>query len=273
MSGVIEQALRLTIAGNALLHGLEIGRFWPDDDAFRFCREVRFVEETGEGTRVVVDNPDDWLQLVSPVDGLRLHHVTRGEDGASDRMTAGFADGGARWFVDAIMPDGEASFWEPYWEVVGDPMTAGPKDRIWSVTWWRVPDRLRPSVQPSRPLASVAADLRNALDAIASFAERAAPDAVMPGWAPIFQRAIAALADHKAREGDPGPPGFLTGPALGLLHAWRAGWVFGGMGSWNDGAYWGEAEAEGDALSERLFQLLGESVTAAANSTCRRASG
>ena len=63
------------------------------------------------------------------------------------------------------------------------------------------------------------------------------------------------------------PPGFLPPAAERLMDACRAAWVFGGMGSWNDGAYWGEFLEEGDRLSDRLFRLLQEGLAVAANST------
>jgi hypothetical protein len=269
LSGTIDQALRLTVSGNAFLQGLEAGPVWPNDDAFRFCRKVSFVEEIDGATRTVADNPVAWLQLLTgaKIAGLKLHHVARNEAGHPDRMLAGFANGGPRWLVESVTSDGEGDFWEPIWEVTGDPQATGGDRRIWSVTYWRVPDHFRPAVQPHRTIAAVAAALRDALEAIAAFAERAAPGAALPGWAPIFRKAILALADETAAPGDPGPAGFLSGPARGLLHAYRAGWVFGGMGSWNDGAYWGDAEAEGDDLSECLFLALQESVAAAANSS------
>jgi hypothetical protein len=268
MSGTIDQVLRLTVTGNAFLLGLEVGPVWPNDDAFRFCRKVSFVEDIDGATRTVADDPDAWLQLLSgkKIAGLKLHHIARNEAGYPDRMLAGFANGGPRWLVESVTPDGAGDFWEPVWEVTGDPLATGGDQKIWSVTYWQIPNHSKPSVQPHRTIAAVAAELRDALEAIAAFAERAAPGAAMPGWASIFRAAILALADETAAPDDPGPAGFLSGPALGLLHAFRAGWVFGGMGSWSDGAYWGDAEAEGDDLSERLFLALQEGVAAAANS-------
>jgi hypothetical protein len=43
--------------------------------------------------------------------------------------------------------------------------------------------------------------------------------------------------------------------------------MFGGMGSLNDGTYWGSSVVEGDRLSETLFALLNEGVVAIAESS------
>ncbi len=44
-------------------------------------------------------------------------------------------------------------------------------------------------------------------------------------------------------------------------------WVFGGMGSWNDLWFEGEAQGEYDRVSDRLFQTVNEAIRAAANTS------
>ena len=95
----------------------------------------------------------------------------------------------------------------------------------------------------------------------------------MPGWIENFRMARKALAEdggHFGR-GDPAPRNFLSADAYHMIHTCRAAWVFGGMGSWNDGAYWGSIEAEGDRLSEKLFVLCQQGIVAAAGSRAGRA--
>jgi hypothetical protein len=43
--------------------------------------------------------------------------------------------------------------------------------------------------------------------------------------------------------------------------------VFGGMGSWNDGAYGSEDAGIGDPLSQALFDALQAALASVANST------
>jgi len=114
-------------------------------------------------------------------------------------------------------------------------------------------------------MRTVQDDLAAALSAIAAFAKR--NDL---GFVDSFEAGLAALNTDKAPTAyhqDLGPPGYLTTAAVRLLNACQAAWVFGGMGSWNDGGYGEELLAEGDALSDRLFSLLQEGISAAANST------
>ena len=53
--------------------------------------------------------------------------------------------------------------------------------------------------------------------------------------------------------------------AMQLLGAAQAGWVFGGMGSWNDLGFEGGIQDEYIALSDRHFSLLNEAICAASN--------
>jgi hypothetical protein len=262
MDGPTQQALDLTVGGNARLQGREVGPFWPNSVAFMFCSEVRFVD----GKKTVAANPALWLESLAEAGAaLKLRIVPR-EDPARDMMLAGFANGGSRLLVEAILPTGSSTCWEPWWEVTGDPNDPGPDRSIWTVTYFRVPN---PPDSPERALPRIAADLGVALDALAEFVDRASPEEAMPGWADQFRGARSALdAQPQWQEGDPPPAGLLAPDALRLLHACRAAWVFGGMGSWNDGAYWGGAAAEGERLSAALFALLNEAVAAAANSSC-----
>lgn len=172
--------------------------------------------------------------------------------------------------IEAIVPGHAGTCWEPCWEVTGDPLGGGPDRRIWTVAYFCVPTRSLPDLPAERPLREIETDLAKALEALTDFVERAGPEEAMPGWVDQFRSARAALeVQPEWQPSDPRPPGFLSADALRLLHACWAGWVFGGMGSWNDGAYWGAATAEGDRLSETLFALLNEAAAAAANSSYR----
>ena len=52
-----------------------------------------------------------------------------------------------------------------------------------------------------------------------------------------------------------------------LLGAVLAGWVFGGMGSWNDLGFDGEDQEEYTELSDELFTLLNQAIAVAIDST------
>jgi hypothetical protein len=264
MNGSVAQALALTVAGNAFLKGWDIGPFWPDSEAFVFCEQVRFVAAEGS----VAADPDEWLRQLRPdAARLRLRVLPRNETGISDRDGIGFANGGPRWLIEASQPRGAPAWWEPQWGLARHPNAPSPDRRIWSVTYRRVPETF--IFPDDRPLSMLLAELGQVLDALATFVERAAPAEAMPGWADNFRNArrVVDEDDGLHRRGDPGPEGFLLAGACHLLHACGAASVFGGMGAWNDGAYWGSIEAEGDRLSEILFGLLNEGIAAAANSS------
>jgi hypothetical protein len=52
-----------------------------------------------------------------------------------------------------------------------------------------------------------------------------------------------------------------------MLKAAMSAWVFGGMGSWNDMGFPGETQKEYEQVSDKLFDLLNESMEAAATSS------
>jgi hypothetical protein len=185
-----------------------------------------------------------WLrQLATIRAGLKLHIVPRNDPMISDIMAAGFANGGPRLLIEALSPGEPPICWKPHWEVTGK-LDEG---RIWTVTYNRAP--APPDWPETRPFQEIGKDLAVTLESLATFVERAAPGEAMPGWEENFRRARAALDDPPGGEGETWPAGFLPDEALSLLRAARAGSVFGGMGSWNDGAYWGSSLVEGDRLS------------------------
>jgi hypothetical protein len=270
MQGSLHQALALTASGNAFLQGWEIGPFWPENDAFVFCREVRFVEEGPKAPSTIAADPALWLErLAARGAGLNLRIVPRNDPRISDMMSIALANHGPRLLIEAMVPGRASTYWEPYWEVI-DPDDRSPDRKPWLVTYSCAPNRSFAEWPAERPLGKIESDIAELLERLTDFAERAAPEEAMPGWVENFRNARAALDRTAEWQGsNPAPPGFLSPEALRLLHVARAGWVFGGMGAWNDGAYWGSAKAEGDRLSEALFALLNEAVASVANSGFR----
>ncbi|MEA3062337.1 MAG: hypothetical protein QOJ94_2118 [Sphingomonadales bacterium] len=264
MDGATDQALALVIVGNAFLQGLDIGMLGPDSASMIFCREVRFAGDRGSPGIPASHDPMQWFQqLAERRAGLKLHVVPRNDPAMSDIMSSGFANGGPRLLIEALSPGEPSRCWQPRWQVTGKL----DERRIWTVTYDRVG---APSSWPeTRPFREIEKDLVWTLESLAAFVERAAPSEAMPGWEENFRNARAALDEPPGDEAEAWPAGFLPSEARCLLRAARAGSVFGGMGSWNDGAYWGTSLAEGDRLSEKLFVLLQEAVTAVANSSFR----
>jgi hypothetical protein len=215
---------------------------------------------------VIAADPEAWLQQLRRDSArLRVGFVARDRAGISDRDTTGFANGGSRWLIEVSQLGAAPTWWEPEWTV--EPGRPESDRRIWSVTYWRRPGPF--ALSDPRPLFALFVELGETLDALVGLIQRAAPEEAMPGWIENFRTARKALAEDSGRfgRGDPGPRNFLSAEAYRMIHACRAAWVFGGMGSWNDGAYWGSVEAEGDYLSEKLFDLCQQGTVAAANSS------
>jgi hypothetical protein len=92
------------------------------------------------------------------------------------------------------------------------------------------------------------------------------------GFTECFARALSALDGDFAASGyhkDLAPAGVLSSQALQILHACQHGWVFGGMGSWNDMGFDGDEGKAYDRVSERLFKAINAAIAAAANSSFR----
>lgn len=246
--------------GNAFLRGTAIGPFWPDATFFGYCRSVRFDCRDLDPERLPSADPWAWLRSLAGCAGLRVRVTRRGPPGFSERMSAGFVDGGSRWLIEEL-GGAHPLAWRAAWSFADREVKDG---LIWSVTYRGDPADPAPADPPD--LDSIERDLRGSLEAIRRFAERIASH-----HRDSFRRALACLDCADAFESryhpDLAPPALLSPQAKRILAACDAGWVFGGMGSWNDGAY-GEADAEeGDLLSDRLFDDLQSALADVANST------
>lgn len=258
MQETIAQVLGLAMHGNAFLRGAAVGAFWPKATFFGYCRSVGFV--TGDpGRRGAVD-PDSWLRSLAGCPGLRVKVARRGPPGFSERMTVGFVDGGSRWLIEELGGVRPLA-WSAAWSFADQEVSDG---QIWSVTYRGEPVEPAPGDPPD--LDSVERDLRASLEGIDRFAGR-----IGSHHRDSFRRALACLDGSETFEShyhpDLAPPGLLCAQATRILAACDSAWVFGGMGSWNDGAYGGEDAGEGDPLSEALFDNLQAALASVASST------
>src|SRR6185295_16737898 len=113
-----------------------------------------------------------------------------------------------------------------------------PDRRIWRVTYRGEPVRGLP--EPGVGVDAARDALRRALERIEAFA---AAEDCRP-FTERFREALAALSHPEARHGyhrDLWVEGHLPVSAAGLLDAAQSASVFGGMGSWNDLAFEGDA--------------------------------
>lgn len=260
MQETIAQALGLAMYGNAFLRGLDTGPFWPKASFFGYCRSVRFLVAAAVGgdDAVAAADPAAWLRSLAGCGGLKVRTARRGPSAFADRMSVGFVDGGSIWLIEAAGGARPLS-WSARWSIADRSVEDG---RIWSVEYHGLPAG-PPSAPPDLDRAE--RDLRESLEAIAGFAER-----IGSTFAGSFRSALACLdgATHRSRyHPDLAPSGLLSAQAQRILAGCDSGWVFGGMGSWNDGAYGGEDEPAGDRLSQTLFDSLQAALAGVASST------
>jgi hypothetical protein len=272
LQGPIAQIAALTIYGNERLAGHARKGFWPGASVFKFCKDVRFVTFAGDPSAVIeticADDPVQWMDSLAcdGVQRLRLRHLPGNHPLMSDRLSVAFAGGGGRWLIEAVRGSRAAPLvdrWEAKWSI-GD--RKDPERKIWSVAYGRVESGVAPLAQNERPLAMLKAELDAALTRTQSFA--AAKE--LEGFAAAFHEAGRALSSPMPlsdRFHADIAPSTLPLEAKQLLAAAEIGWVFGGMGSWNDLGFKGEEGREYEQLSDHLFDLLIEAICVAANTS------
>lgn len=206
-------------------------------------------------------SPEDWLAALKAEGVTTLSLITDLATAAGalpPHVAASFANGGA-WGLLAT-GKGPATFWTIRWEV-GD--RGAPATRIWSLT--ATPHSGAGIAVPSVSVAEARERLGSALAQIRAFA--GSYDEVSD-WAPWFEKSEALLVST-----EPTPPYHVDMlPADALLErrqlaaAVIQGWVFGGMGSWNDcGFLDDDAQREYDRVGADLYEQLLRSVAASAN--------
>jgi hypothetical protein len=269
VQGSIAQAAALAIFGNDILHGHSRLDFWPTSTVFAFCKRVRFVTFHGDpktsSENLIADGPIQWVSKLQGVGtiGLRIHHFASNNPQISDRMSVGFVGGGGRWLIEtrhAKLSD----LWEARW-LVGN--REDPERKIWEVTYCRV-DQDRAHL----PLSSESlTTLKNDLEVVLSRSDAFATRKNLESFAKAFRSARNALVSDEplsnAYHTDLAPTSDIPLEAKQLLAAAQIGWVFGGMGSWNDIGFEGQDQQEYVQISDDLFSLLNQAICSAVNSS------
>lgn len=267
MQGSISQLLSIAAHGNEFLSGHAVDGYFPHGLEFKFCKFVKFVDLRGSGDeRQEMDYADDplaWFRELedSGVIQLRVHHISTDGGDISDRMSVAFVGGGGRWFIEAVKPS-NSDFWESRWEL-GD--RDDPDQNIWHVTYGRV---LKNADHPEEALPAIG-DVKSSLEELLRKISRFAHVNGLADFGKCFDRGVRALVEAPAGN-DSGhdifPAGYASSEQRQLLNACQHAWVFGGMGSWNDiGFDDNEIQAEYEALSDELYDLMNLSLVVACN--------
>jgi hypothetical protein len=269
MNGELHQTILLALLGQRGLAGdtAAMARAWPAHPSFQYMQSVEFREPARGGERVLAADPLLWLQWLREqgVTSLALDHGA--PRGASPWQTAAFAGGGERWALrtsNGVRHDA----WSSRLALDEHARDEGLARRGARVPFWRA-SYLRRDCRGHGPFdadADAASDaLRQALVDIAAFA--AAHDGV--SWVDrSFAPALALLdgrMDPDERRTAFAFAAFTRTPAAGrMLDACQAAWVFGGMGSWNDGTLGPPADHE--RVTAALHQAIHRAIAAAVNS-------
>jgi hypothetical protein len=269
MVGPTAQLVALVCHFNGASRGLHPNVFFPSNSTSLFCEEILFLRQRRFWFRrgdweIAARTPDEWLSRNAVPGGMALlSHRRTDSPVISDRMLAGMVGGGGRWRLNVVSGQ-RVDVWEASW-AVGN---RNAKDRrIWRVHYRLVDANARFSPPASPPLGGIIPAFRQSLTDILAFCEQQK----IQGFCDCFRKAIAclsaedpfALVYHK----DLAPERLPSLSAQQVLAACQAAWVFGGMGSWNDLGFEGQAQAQYGKVSETLFSLLNDAITVAANST------
>jgi hypothetical protein len=272
MNGPIAQLVALTCHANSFLGLADVpSKFFPDNSTCTFCHRISFVEVKtswlGKASeRTVAEQPDAWFRYLASAkaSGVRIIRRVQNDPRIADRMSAGFVGGGGQWMLGVSHP-AATDYWMARWEVWNQ---NAPEKRIWRVTYGLVARDQAPT--PADPdLSVVFAALESALTRIHAFSSKNN----CGGFTECFARAIQSLKERSVAHGyykDLYRPGSLSPSSEAMLDAAQSAWVFGGMGSWNDMGFDGEAGQEYEEASEQLFTAINDAICAAANESSKK---
>lgn len=256
MNGELAQLAALAAHGNASFAG-EAAELFPTHSTFRFVNRVRFIGPAEDALGCVA-----WWRDLKDRGIGRLHMVrmppVKRFPGISEHHDVAFAGGLAAGIL--ALSDGQPKeVWTGKWQVTE------PKHQtqaIWTVDYHGRNATSLTDIPASPHMAEARNALADALKRIRAFAATQE----LESWTPWFDQALALLASPA-----PVPP---THPDLlpdrgyqllarQILAAAVRGWVFGGMGSWNDADL---PDPAYESVTRQYFEAVMNGVTAAVNS-------
>jgi hypothetical protein len=247
MNGELAQSIALVAHGNAFLGGLlaDPPALERSNTAFRYVGSVEFRGDAS------FDGTARWFTWLREQGATRLRLVVP----PSNPTLAGFANG---------LPSAVATGREDW---VGNHTVNdqdAPDRRIWGVVY-APHDPVAPGEPPT--LHDAADELGSVLDEASAFANA---NDELTGYGDLLRdarRELDAPAPRPAYHDDLLPDGGYDLRARQVVAAATHGWVFGGMGTWNDaGPAPGPRREEYDRLTRRFFEAVVRAIVAATNS-------
>ena len=269
MTGPIAQIVSLTCYSNAFLHGDRIPQFFPTNSTCQFCEFIRFVEFRKALLGNVqefpaADNPDEWIASLHDRQAFaaRLLRSLENRPGFSDRMLAGFIGGGGQWTLELLCSNGKSEFWVSHWEVGN---REAQDQRIWRESMaWSAKVRRNP-IPGARSRLS-----ETSLGPVWKQSDILQTPYGQDNFASCFAKTLNVLDNPDPDVGyhrDLWVPQQLAPEAASLLKAATSAWVFGGMGSWNDLSFTGDARSNTKPYWRGPFSILNEAIEVATSSS------
>lgn len=260
MNTGVAQLIALAAHGNLALHRAERSASPLDRSTlFQYVEHLQFVL-SGAETSPAIHTPSAWFDTMRSRGIVRLWLVRASE--SQDGPLKGYDRTGfvnnEQLVIAAVDADGAMELWTPQWHGV----THGGENR-WVLFYSGFPMGQWASGWAGHSLPSARDSLKQTLQEIATFA--AAQD--LASWVPTFDGARELLEEDPPDDHfDLLPDRGYSREARQLLAAALSGWVFGGMGSWNDTGPADSAQVPRyESLTQQLFDAIMESIVTSTN--------
>ncbi|MFX1319356.1 MAG: hypothetical protein ACFE9D_12310 [Promethearchaeota archaeon] len=255
----IAQMLSLSAFANAVLQDHSVD-FSLDHSTARFCRSIEFGELTPEGAlddfRILAETPNQWFEVLQKkgVGRVRLFYGHSPQIEIADRIGAAFVGGGGEWIMETLYAD-SSDLWEAGWRMA--------KGGVWKVYYFITAGGGVPLTYRNKSVQNAIQHLQDILDKIGGFAR----EQRLVNWVKWFQSARESLvAEDPLADSDLLPRGCFSKEAQQLIAGCFQGWVFGGMGSWNDLVFRGKDQDRYVELSDQLYDAICQSLIIGVNS-------
>jgi len=264
MNDKLAQIVALITYGNEYLASFrdDVLELFPSHFTFKYVFEVSFhkkktLQDTSRKSRIVAKDTRTWFSYLKSqgVQYLKLDLLNI-QSYLPSHIPSVFTGGGA-W----VIQTDKRTCWQSKWSLKNQ---RDPECRIWAVRYWEC-DNL-PVLMDFPDIETAYQDLEDSLIEAQNFSKKNGFD-----WEKWFAEALALLKSASAIPpyyADLLPASYENIKGRQLLGGALKGWVFGGLGSWND-MYFRDSsqEHEYQLVSKNLYRAVFQSVGAVANST------
>lgn len=261
MNTGLAQLVALTAHGNVALRSPGHRSELEHSNLFRFVGELSFgFEEQAQPMDPI--SPDSWFASLRERNIQQLYLIRLPPEPESSLRSydrSAFANG-EQAAIAAVDTSGQMELWVPQWIAVD----ADGKHQ-WALRYRGFRGGVWSEELMGGRISDMTAALAAVLTEIASFAATNG----LERWAENFERAATLLQPSAAEYNlDMLPEAAYPPAARRLLSAAMSGWVFGGMGSWNDtGPDNPDAYPRYEELTQRLYDTIMDALVASANAS------